>query len=76
MLSSLLALLISLELCEIAVVITLHLQIENLGLALCGGWDKVFVEQCQNVAADFGELRLNLLGKEKSQFTSSGASNS
>ena len=60
MLSGLLALLVGLELGKVAVVVTLHLEVEHLGLALGGGGDQVVIEQGQDVGTDLGELGLDL----------------
>lgn len=42
----------SLELCQVTVVVTLHLQIKHLGLARGGSGDKVIVQQLQDAGAD------------------------
>lgn len=36
-------------------------MVEDLGLARGGGWDKVFVENLEDVLTDLGELGLDLL---------------
>jgi hypothetical protein len=40
---------------------SLHLVVEDLGLASLGGGDQVLVENLENVLADLGQLSLNLL---------------
>ena len=50
----------SLELCQITVVITLHLQVKHLGLARGGSGDKVIVQQLQDAGADVAQLLLYL----------------
>ena len=57
----LLALVANGELSEVAVVITLHLVVEDLGLSGLGGWDQVLVKDIKDVLADLGELGLDLL---------------
>lgn len=59
-LSSLLALGAGLELSKIAMVIALHLEVEDLGVAGEGGRDEPRVEQLENAIADVGELGLDL----------------
>lgn len=49
------------ELGEVTVVVTLHLVVEDLGLARLGGLDEVLVQDVQDVVADLGELGLDLL---------------
>ena len=44
----------------IPVVVTLHLEVEDLGLGAAGGWDEVGVEQGEDAVADAGELGLDL----------------
>ena len=51
-----LALVASGELGEVTVVVTLHLVVEDLGLARLGGLDEVLVQDVQDVIADLGEL--------------------
>ena len=62
-LSSLLALLVGLELRKITVVVTLHLQVEHLRLTGCGSWDEVVVQELQDVIANLSELFLDLRGE-------------
>lgn len=62
MLSGLLAVSTALELSEVTVVVTLHLQVEDLALAGGRGGDQVVVQQLQNASADFAELLLDLGG--------------
>ncbi len=59
-LSGLLAVLPSLELSLVAVVVSLHLQVEDLGLARRRGGDEVLVKELKNAAANIAELLLNL----------------
>jgi hypothetical protein len=42
------------------VVVTLHLEVEDLGLWCGGGGDEVGLEQLEDVVADLGELGLDL----------------
>lgn len=49
-----------LELCQITVIITLHLQVKHLGLARGGSGDKVIVQQLQDAGADVAQLLLYL----------------
>ena len=42
------------------VIVTLHLEVEDLGLGGAGGWDEVGVEQREDAVADAGELGLDL----------------
>jgi hypothetical protein len=42
------------------VVVTLHLEVEDLGLGAAGGWDEVGVEEREDAVADAGELGLDL----------------
>ena len=48
------------ELCEIAVVVPLHLVVENLGLSGVGAGNEVFVEHVEDVVADVIQLLLDL----------------
>ena len=48
------------ELCEVAVVVALHLVVEDLGLAGVRAGDEVFVQHVEDVVADVIELLLNL----------------
>ena len=48
------------ELCEIAVVVPLHLVVENLGLSGVRAGNEVFVQHVEDVVADVIELLLNL----------------
>ena len=50
----------SLELCQVTVVVTLHLQVKHLGLARGGSGDKVIVQQLQDAGADVAQLLLHL----------------
>jgi len=54
------ALLAGEELSEVAVVVTLHLVVEDLGLAGGGAGDEVLVEEAEDVSTDVGELSLDL----------------
>jgi hypothetical protein len=49
------------ELGEVTVVVTLHLVVENLGLARLGGGDQVLVKDLEDIFADLGKLGLDLL---------------
>lgn len=49
-----------LELGEVAVVVALHLEVEDLGLGGAGGRDEVGVEEGEDAVADLGELGLDL----------------
>lgn len=49
------------ELGKVAVVVTLHLVVEDLGLAALGRLDKVLVENLEDIVADLGKLGLDLL---------------
>ncbi len=60
MLSGLLAVSAALELSKVTVVVTLHLQVEDLALAGRRSGDQVVVQQLQNASADFAELLLDL----------------
>lgn len=59
-LGGLLALGAGLELSEVAMVISLHLEIEDLGVAGEGRGDEARVEQLENTITDVGELSLDL----------------
>ena len=50
----------SLELSQVAVVVTLHLEVKHLGLATSGSGDQVLVQQLQNAVADLAQLLLHL----------------
>ena len=50
----------SLKLCQVTVIITLHLQVKHLGLARGGSGDKVIVQQLQDAGADVAQLLLYL----------------
>lgn len=49
------------ELSQVTVVVTLHLVVEDLGLAALGGLDEVLVQNLEDVVTDLGQLGLNLL---------------
>lgn len=49
------------ELGKVTVVVTLHLVVEDLGLAGLGGLDQVVVENLEDIVADLGKLGLDLL---------------
>lgn len=49
------------ELGKVTVVVTLHLVVEDLGLAGLGRLDEVVVENLQDVVTDLGQLSLDLL---------------
>ena len=49
-----------LEFGEVAVVIALHLEVEDLGLGGGGGGDEMRVEEAEDAGADVGELGLDL----------------
>lgn len=49
------------ELGEVTVVVTLHLVVEDLGLARLGGLDEVLIENLEDIVADLSELGLDLL---------------
>ena len=49
------------ELSEVTVVVTLHLVVEDLGLARLSGLDEVLIENLEDVIADLGKLGLDLL---------------
>ncbi|KAF1747349.1 hypothetical protein GCK72_023811 [Caenorhabditis remanei] len=49
------------DLSEITVVVSLHLEVEHLGLSSSSLWDEELVEQVENVLADVAELLLDLL---------------
>lgn len=49
------------ELSQVTVVVTLHLVVEDLGLAGLSGLDEVVVQDLQDVVADLGQLSLDLL---------------
>ena len=74
MLSGLLAFLCSLKLSQVAVVVPLHLQVKDLGLARGGSGDEVLVEELKNAAADIAKLLLDLL-RQKPNSTVIKASN-
>ena len=59
-LSSSLPLIPNLKLREVPVVIALHLEVEDVGLAGGGGGDEVGVEEVEDAGADLGELGLDL----------------
>ena len=48
------------ELCEIAMVVPLHLVVKHLGLSGVRAGDEVFVQHVEDVVADVIELFLNL----------------
>ena len=48
------------ELCEIAVVVPLHLVVENLGLSGVRAGNEVFVQHVEDVVADVIQLLLDL----------------
>jgi hypothetical protein len=48
-----------LELGQVAVVISLHLQVEDGCLNGGGGWDQVLVQQAQDLTADLVQLLLH-----------------
>jgi hypothetical protein len=50
----------SLELSQVTVVVTLHLQVKHLRLTRGGSGDKVIVQQLQNAGADVAQLLLYL----------------
>ena len=54
------------ELCEVAVVVALHLVVEDLGLSGVGAGDEVLVQHVQDVLADVLQLLLNL-GKKREE---------
>ena len=60
MLGRLLAVGAGLELGEVAVVVALHLEVEDLRLSRGGRGDEVVVEQGEDGGADVGELLLDL----------------
>ena len=62
MLGCVLAVAASLELSQVTVVITLHLQVKHLRLTRGGSGDKVIVQQLQNAGADVAQLLLYLQG--------------
>lgn len=49
------------ELGKVTVVVTLHLVVEDLGLASLGGLDKVLVQNLEDIIANAGEFGLDLL---------------
>ena len=49
------------ELGEVTVAVTLHLVVEDFGFASGGGGNQVLVKNLEDILADFGELRLDLL---------------
>ena len=49
------------ELSEVAVVVTLHLVVENFRFASGGGGDKMLVKDLEDILADLCQLRLDLL---------------
>lgn len=49
------------ELGKVAVVITLHLVVEDLRLTALGGLDEVLVQNLEDIVADLGKLGLDLL---------------
>ena len=59
-LSGLFAIGASLELRQVAVIIALHLEVEDLGVAGGGGGDESGVKGLEDSIADVGELRLDL----------------
>ncbi|GER26171.1 ribonuclease HII [Striga asiatica] len=58
--SCILALRSRLELRQVAVVVTLHFQVEDLGIAVGCGSDELRVEELENAVADGGQLGLDL----------------
>ena len=60
MLGCVLAVAASLELSQVTVVVTLHLQVKHLRLTRGGSGDKVIVQQLQNAGADVAQLLLYL----------------
>ncbi len=62
MLSGLLAVGPGLELRQVAVIVALHLEVEDLGFAGGCGGDQVVVQQLQDALADLAELFLHLGG--------------
>ena len=42
-------------------VVTLHLVVEDLGLAALGGLDEVLIQNLEDIVADLGKLSLDLL---------------
>ena len=60
MLGCVLAVAASLELSQVTVVVTLHLQVKHLRLTRGGSGDKVIVQQLQNAEADVAQLLLYL----------------
>lgn len=60
-LGGLLAVGAGLELGQVAVVVALHLQVEDFGLAGGRGGDEVLVQQLQDALADVAQLLLHLL---------------
>ena len=50
----------SLELCQVTVIVTLHLEVKHLGLARGGSGDKVIVQQLQDAGTDVAQLLLHL----------------
>jgi hypothetical protein len=52
-----------LKLRQVPVVVTLHLQVENLALTRGRRGDQVVIQELQNAGADFAELLLHLTGQ-------------
>lgn len=59
-LGCILAVAASLKLCQVTVVVTLHLQVKYFGLARGGSGDKVIVQQLEDAGADVAQLLLYL----------------
>ena len=50
----------SFELSQVPMVISLHLQIKDLGISVPGGWNELLVEKLQNSGTNLGQLGLDL----------------
>lgn len=60
MLSGLLPVSASLKLCQISVVVALHLQVKDLALTSGRRGDQVVIQELQNASANFAQLLLHL----------------